>query len=234
DNGCNWLSAHADRLYEAGVGFRTACTTSQLIRNTIELFRLSDSPGSGGPHTVLARIHAGKGKGELWLNWYTGMDETLPVAAHLSPDEAVWPSSDKVPDAVRFGLWLRIAPDDVDQATFDAWIDGVIAAAGCSGLASWPRFAMPRLYALTLQCNSMLPAIASAFNAKTAMTKEDLRTALGGDRAALGAINRLLYWQSRYMRVSPLRTRPDGLIELDPAINCPDRTPAVVGAGDHS
>ncbi len=214
----NWITPHLEHLHAAGVGVRLSLSSAQWIRDSIEFFRLTDQPGSGGPHTAIGRILPGRGAGELWLKWFAGMDESLAISSYLRPCDDAWPEADKVPDAVRLGLWLRVASEKVDQAAFNAWIEAVISAAACDGPGTWPTFARPALDGLTLRCNSRLADIVGVLQAEGAMDKDSLRTALGGDRAALNAINRLLYWSERYNQTAPVQGGPNGTVELEPSL----------------
>jgi hypothetical protein len=228
--GANWLMPHADALHAAGVGVRPSLSTAQWIRNSLEFFRLGDPPGSGGPHTALGRMLPGRGAGELWLTWFGGMDETLAIAPHLQPCSDAWPESDKVPEAVRLGLWLQVPAEQVDRPVFDAWVEALIAAAGCDGPGTWPSFARPALDTLAVQCNSRLPDIIEALQ-DGAMQRDELRERLGGERASLSAINRLLYWRDRYHMMSPIRSGRDDTVELEPTLTLDLSTPAPACTG---
>jgi hypothetical protein len=214
DDGVSWLKPHLDSIHKAGVGIRCTMATNSKAKNTIEFYRLSDKPGWGGAHTSLARIHKGEGgDGELWLNWYEGMDESLPIVSHLALASEMWPESNMVPRAVRFGLWLRVDSPELNQQIFDDWIAAIHTAAPLKGLGVWPEFAQDEILKRTIQCNSRLSDIVDVLS-QGPKHLDGLKKELGG----IKEINSLLYWQSRYHRVGPIQKRDDGLIELTPSI----------------
>ncbi|MCH2152572.1 MAG: hypothetical protein MK089_04455 [Phycisphaerales bacterium] len=219
ESGESWMDQRMEELFDARIGLRMAFTTAAFIKGSLELFMLSDSPATGAPSTSLGRIKTGGGNGELWMNWFEGMDTSLNVANSLVVDAGTWGKPEKVPDAIRKDSLLRIKEETIDQDLFNSWIDGIIAASKSSRIPAWPSFAMDDILA---QVNATEPRLANLLKMLEAgpRTITDLREEAGEDgKKLLLTINRLTGWTKRYNKPSPLvpSNEQADAIEINPA-----------------
>jgi hypothetical protein len=219
ESGESWMDQRMEELFDARIGLRMAFTTAAFIKGSLELFMLSDSPATGAPSTSLGRIKTGGGNGELWMNWFEGMDTSLNITNSLVVDAGTWGKLEKVPDAIRKDSLLRIKEENIDQDLFNSWIDGIIAASKSSRIPAWPSFAIDDILA---QVNSTEPRLASLLKMLEAGPRSvaDLRDEAGDDgKKLLLTINRLTSWTKRYNKPSPLVPSNDqaDAIEINPA-----------------
>ncbi|MBM43471.1 MAG: hypothetical protein CMJ36_00440 [Phycisphaerae bacterium] len=219
DDGNNWLDHRLEDLFEARIGLRMAHTTAAAIRGSLEFFMLTESAATGSPSTSMGRIKTGGGAGELWLNWYEGMDPDLPIASSMELDPANWGKPEKVPDAIRLDSMFRVDSETIDRDLFNQWIDGVIAASRSTLVPAWPAFALDAILEKVHLCEPGLQRLLKMLE-NGARTIPDLRAEAGeeGKKIQL-SINRLISWTRRYNKVSPLvvsGSLPDG-IDIHPA-----------------
>jgi hypothetical protein len=215
----SWLDQRLDELFDAQIGLRMAFTTASFIRGSLEFFMLTDAIGTGSPTTALGRVKSGGGGGELWMNWYEGMDRALPITESLIVEPSTWGKPETVPDAIRKDSLFRVNAEAIDQELFDRWIDGILAAAHTPRIPAWPLFALDDILE---QLQVVEPSLVTLLKILEAGPRSiaDLREEAGNEGKKLQlAINRLLGWTSRYNKPSPLvtcTTVPDA-IEINPA-----------------